>query len=149
MTAKTYPTLPFIVRINATGVNYYAEPNKSSKVNGATGKGVFTITEISNDWGKLKSGAGWIYLGNSDYYTIQGVVKEEAKQPKVPFTVKVDVTNLNIRKGPGTDYDKTGRTTGKGIFTIVEVKEGKGSDSGWGRLKSGAGWISLDYAKRV
>ena len=32
-----------------------------------------------------------------------------------------------------------------GVYTIVEVKSGKGSTAGWGRLKSGAGWISLDY----
>ena len=39
--------------------------------------------------------------------------------------------------------------TGKGVFTIVEVKSGTGSAKGWGRLKSGAGWIALDYASRV
>ena len=36
-----------------------------------------------------------------------------------------------------------------GVYTIVEVKAGKGSDAGWGRLKSGAGWIALSYAKRA
>ncbi len=51
--------------------------------------------------------------------------------------------------GAGTNYSRTGKYTGKGIFTIVEVKAGQGSASGWGRLKSGAGWISLDYAVRV
>lgn len=44
---------------------------------------------------------------------------------------------------------KTGETTGKGVFTIVEVKAGQGASAGWGRLKSGAGWISLDYATRL
>jgi len=68
---------------------------------------------------------------------------------EVPFLVKVSITDLNIRKGPGTDYAKTGRFTGKGVFTIVEVKSGKGSTAGWGRLKSGAGWISLDYATKI
>lgn len=67
----------------------------------------------------------------------------------VPFLVKVSISNLNIRKGPGTDYARTGRYTGKGVFTIVEVKSGKGSDKGWGRLKSGAGWIALDYASKL
>ena len=67
----------------------------------------------------------------------------------VPFLVRVSITDLNIRKGPGTDYAKTGRYTGKGVFTIMEVCSGQGSDSGWGRLKSGAGWISLDYATRL
>ena len=68
---------------------------------------------------------------------------------EVPFLVKVSITDLNIRKGPGTDYSKTGKFTGKGVFTIVEVKSGKGSTTGWGRLKSGAGWISLDYAAKI
>ena len=35
------------------------------------------------------------------------------------------------------------------VFTIMEVKSGKGSDTGWGRLNSGAGWISLDYVSRI
>ena len=46
-------------------------------------------------------------------------------------------------------HAKTGETTGKGVFTIVEVKAGQGASVGWGRLKSGAGWISLDYATRL
>ena len=50
---------------------------------------------------------------------------------------------------PGTDHAKTGKFTGIGVFTIVDVKSGKGSTAGWGRLKSGAGWISLDYAKII
>ena len=65
-----------------------------------------------------------------------------------PFTVKVSVPDLNIRKGAGTDTAKTGKFTGVGVFTIVEVKNGKGAVKGWGKLKSGAGWISLDFGKR-
>jgi hypothetical protein len=65
------------------------------------------------------------------------------------YKVKVSISDLNIRKGPGTNYAKTGKYTGKGTFTIVETKSGKGSTAGWGKLKSGAGWISLDYAVKV
>lgn len=50
---------------------------------------------------------------------------------------------------PSLYHAKTGETTGKGVFTIVEVKAGQGASVGWGRLKSGAGWISLDYATRL
>lgn len=50
----------------------------------------------------------------------------------------VTVADLRIRKGPGASYDWTGKYTGKGTFTITEQK------NGFGRLKSGAGWISLD-----
>ena len=69
-----------------------------------------------------------------------------------PYLVRVSIEDLNIRRGPGTDYDKTGKYTGKGAFTIVEEAEGKGA-SLWGLLKSYQknrdGWISLDYTERV
>lgn len=66
-----------------------------------------------------------------------------------PFMVRVKIADLNIRKGAGTNTAKTGKYTGVGNFTIMEVKNGVGADAGWGRLKSGAGWISLDYCQRV
>ena len=66
-----------------------------------------------------------------------------------PFLVKVSIPDLNIRKGAGTNTGKTGRHTGVGIFTVVEVRQGKGSEMGWGRLKSGAGWIALSFCERV
>ena len=66
----------------------------------------------------------------------------------VPFLVKVSISDLNIRKGPGTNYDRT-KFIPVGIYTITEVKSGQGSSTGWGRLKSGAGWVSLDYVKRI
>ena len=65
------------------------------------------------------------------------------------FKVRVSVPDLNIRSGPGTNYAATGRFTGAGVFTITAVQTGQGSSTGWGKLKSGAGWIALDYAKRV
>lgn len=65
-----------------------------------------------------------------------------------PYSVKVSACDLNIRKGPGTNYGKNGKIN-KGTYTIVEESAGIGSNSGWGKLKSGAGWISLDYVKRV
>lgn len=76
-------------------------------------------------------------------------INKPDNKSKVPYLVKIGITNLNIRKGPGANYDRTGMFTGKGIFTITEVKNGNGSNSGWGRLKSGAGWISLDFTERV
>lgn len=63
--------------------------------------------------------------------------------------VRVSIPDLNIRKGAGTNTAKTGKYTGVGSFTIVEIRAGNGADKGWGRLKSGAGWISLDFAERV
>lgn len=65
----------------------------------------------------------------------------------VPYTVQVTISDLRIRKGPGTNYAAAGYT-GKGVFTIVGESDGVGA-SKWGKLKSGAGWISLDYAKKI
>lgn len=47
-----------------------------------------------------------------------------------PFMVKVDIDDLNIRKGAGTNTAKIGRYTGKGVFTIIQVKNGSGSTLG-------------------
>lgn len=58
------------------------------------------------------------------------------------FKVKVSIEDLYIRKGPGTGYGKKGFIK-PGVYTIVEMR------SGWGRLKSGAGWIYLAYAVRI
>lgn len=77
--------------------------------------------------------------------------KTETKKEETfkSYVVRVAISNLNIRKGPGTNYGTTGSYTGKGSFTIVDEKKGQGSKAGWGKLKSGAGWISLDYATKI
>lgn len=65
----------------------------------------------------------------------------------VPYTVRITATDLNIRKGPGTNNAKVG-VIKPGAYTIVSEATGQGATL-WGKLQSGAGWISLDYAKRV
>ncbi len=73
--------------------------------------------------------------------------------PFSPYQVRVSKPYLNIRKGPGMNYDKTGKYTGIGTFTIVEESAGEGSSAGWGLLKSHTGkrngWISLEHAERM
>lgn len=86
---------------------------------------------------------GHFYFGKKNSVSVKPDV------PSKEFSVRVTTPNLNIRTGAGTNYAKTGHTTGIGVFTIVETKPGKGSVAGWGRLKSGMGWISLDYATRL
>lgn len=74
---------------------------------------------------------------------------EEMSNVDCPFLVRVTAKDLRIRKGAGTDTKWTGKYVSPGVYTIVEVKTGKGSEAGWGRLKSGAGWISLDYGSQI
>lgn len=63
--------------------------------------------------------------------------------PTVGYKVKITAVELNVRNGAGTKY-KINTTVKKGeVYTIVDEL------NGWGKLKSGAGWISLNYTKKV
>lgn len=60
----------FMVRVIIPDLNYREKPSMTGKVLGQTGIGTFTIVETSGGWGKLKSGAGWIWLKNPKYCTL-------------------------------------------------------------------------------
>ena len=104
-------------------------------------KNKYTIVEEKNGWGRLKSGAGWISLS----YTKK--VAASTGTTFTPYLITTTCDVLNIRSGAGTGYSVVGairEVTGKkNKYTIVEEK------NGWGRLKSGAGWISLSYTKKA
>ena len=151
---SNYPAVPFTVKVIIDDLNIRSTPEMGENVVGVTGKGVFTIVQVCNGWGKLKSGAGWIWLGNPQYCTINGTVAEAPKAFE-PYKVRVKVSDLNIRQDATIDSKSVGYT-GKGVFTIVEEKTGKVDKSGhtgtWGKLKSGAGYICLafdDYTEKV
>jgi len=59
------------------------------------------------------------------------------------YRVRVTASTLNIRTKPGTNYGIAGCIKDRGVYTIVE------ESNGWGKLKSGAGWISLSYCEKV
>lgn len=67
---------------------------------------------------------------------------ENKTAPKGSYLVKITCDALNIRKGPGTGYAVVGCIRDRGVYTIIEEKDG------WGRLKSGAGWICLNYTAK-
>lgn len=89
------------------------------------------------------------YFGSSK--PVESVEPAKPSEPvdDTPFKVKVTINDLNIRKGPGTNYDKTGKFIEPGVYTIVKTKSGPGSKAGWGQLKSGQGWISLDFVTKL
>ena len=104
-------------------------------------KNKYTIVEEKNGWGRLKSGAGWISLS----YTKKVSSGSSTAFKEYLITTTCDV--LNIRSGAGTGHSVVGaireKAGKKNKYTIVEEK------NGWGRLKSGAGWISLSYTKKA
>ena len=59
------------------------------------------------------------------------------------YVVRVTADSLNVRKGPSVSYSVVGEL-GKGeAYTIVATQ------NGWGKLKSGAGWINLSYTQKL
>ena len=145
--SEDYPETPFEVQVIIDDLSIREKATKDSTFEGYTKKGKFTITEVSGDWGKLKSGAGWIYIGEKEWCTIlRHIGGTSANKPTAnsgKYQVYVGIPDLCIRTGAGTNYSLTGKHTGIGTFTIVEEK------NGWGKLKSGAGWISLAFAKKI
>lgn len=60
-----------------------------------------------------------------------------------PYLVRITASVLNVRKGAGTGYGIATTVKKNQVYTIVDEK------NGWGKLKSGAGWIKLSYTKKV
>ena len=59
------------------------------------------------------------------------------------------VDPLNIRLKPTVQSKIVGQIADRNIYTIVDEIPGDGSKKGWGKLKSGLGWIALDWVDRV
>lgn len=129
------------------GLNVRNSPCMGDNVDQVVFDGVYTVVGISEDgaWYKLKSG---LYITTDRQY----VQFREQQSTAFSYLVRVDISDLNIRKGPGTDCERTGKYTGTGVFTIVEEADGAGA-SKWRLLKSYQkkrdGWISLNYVTRI
>ena len=98
---------------------------------------IVDVCEISDGWGRLADGRGWIGLSATEEV-------KEAKPIAIPFVqkkVKVTASVLNIRKGVGISYSKTGVLRKDEVVAIVEEKDN------WGKLSDGRGWIGLAYTE--
>ena len=81
------------------------------------------------------------WLWNQDLVNCTEQPKEEVTTSKFPYLVRVTAGTLNVRAGAGTNYKVTTQVKKNQVYTIVDEKDG------WGKLKSGAGWISLKYTE--
>ena len=119
----------FKVRVTSEeGVNARTGPSKSEDVAASYEKGrALNIYKVKNGWGRLKNG-GWILL----------------KYTKVESGYKVKVTSseLNQRKGPGTNYDIVNQIK-PGKYNIIKI------NGDWGKVKETGHWIHLGYTKRI
>ena len=105
---------------------------------GRNSKGIMFSTQKTGAITGVISESAINGLGNNSSTSTNSVANN-----KFPYKVKVTADALNYRKGPGVSYGINGTITDRGIYTIVDEV------SGWGKLKSGAGWINLKYTSRV
>lgn len=130
-TTQTKPEAPS----TSTGNTYtVVKGDNLSKIASKYGTTVDILVELNN-------------ISNPNLIIAGQVLKLPGATGFTPYTVKVSVTELRIRSGPGTSYDINGIIE-PGVYTIVEEADGPGA-SKWGKLKSGAGYISLDYATKT
>ena len=118
-TVNSFPATPFLVKVIIDDLNYRSEPSMNGKVNGQTGKGTFTIVQVNDGWGKLKSGAGWIWLKNPSYCTVQGTVTTPTPAKKSVDEIAKEV--INGKWGNG-DARKKALTDAGYDYTAVQTK---------------------------
>jgi LysM repeat protein len=107
-----------------------------------------TLSEIAAKYGvDYKVLASYNNITNPNSIIVGQKIKiptsSTAAASAVPYKVKVTASALNIRKGAGSSYAVVGTIKDKGVYTITQVS------NGFGKLKSGAGWIELKYTQKV
>lgn len=140
----------YTVKISVSDLNMRTGPGTGYDRVGYAPKGTYDVVKECGNWVQLKKNEYWVCL---DYVTVieeQEKEKEQEKEPEkvvdegtiVNYKVKVKIKNLNMRTGPGIDYEAKGFIK-PGTYTIIKKK------NGWGKIKSNGYWISLEYTEKV
>ncbi len=79
--------------------------------------------------------------GDYKVFNKDGNIVYEPPKPFKPYIVRVTVEKLNARQKPN-NTSKITMVIKKGAYTIVQ------EENGFGKLKSGAGWIDLSYTTK-
>ena len=127
----------FTVKIKVDSLNIRKTASFDSPVVGTVKKGeVYTIVEQQNGLGRLKSGAGWISMG--DKY-VEKVGTKASNEYKIKV---VNCSTLNARTGAGTNYPVSQAVKVGTVLTIV------GEENGWLKTKSGL-YINKNYTQKI
>lgn len=157
-TSKTTATneLQGGTKVVLKNVPLYVSCSSNSKV--ATKSGTYYIWSKDIFQNKIRITDSLAHVGKNNQVTgwisVDDAKKSSPTAPKTnstsftPYTVKVTADVLNIRKGAGTNFGTNGTLKYGSLYTIIAESTGQGATK-WGKLKTGAGWISLDYAKKI
>lgn len=129
----------YLVKVTANALNIRAGAGTNYSIVGCIrDKGTYTIIETQENWGKLKSGAGWICL---DYTNKENSEVQNSSRYALGKYVVNTKSGLNVRSGASTNY-KIVKTYINGTrFDTYEIK------NNWAKTPSG--WVCLDYCKLV
>lgn len=141
-------------RVNKLTVAGYDANTVQDKVNELL-KPKKSIEEIANEviagkWGNGQDRAKQLTKAGYNANTVQDKVNALLKANAFKsYSIKTTVPALNVRSGPGKNHSINTCIRDKNTYVIVEESSGTGSDKGWGKLKNGTGWISLDYVTKI
>ena len=133
------PALAASGTVNAEGssLRVRSQANTNSAVLGSLSHGtqveVNAVTE--SGWYQISYNGAAGYV-SGDYLTVADAAQLPVE--KEPVYARVTASALNVRSGPGTDYEKTDKLS---AGTVVEVLE---ESNGWYKIDSG--YISAEYA---
>ena len=91
-------------------------------------------------WPGASCGYAYVSNANGKYFTYKA---NPVDTNDLPYVVRITASALNVRAGAGTTYKVNTVVHKNEAYTIVQEQ------NGWGKLKSGVGWISLKYTKKV
>lgn len=110
-----------------------------TKINRGSKQGV---DRVSGDWGHLMNDAGWINLNYCKKITTPNTPSKPSLK-YTPGSYQVTTDTLNVRKEPNTSSKIVARIH-KGSKQGVDRTQGD-----WGHLMNNAGWICLNYCKKI
>lgn len=139
------------VCVNAAGIKISKDIYTGNMVKALKATGYFEcLTDskylISDQY--LKAGDILVCKGHTVMVLENGVHSGKIVQQEngLEYRVRIIASALNIRKGPGISYEIVATARKGQIYTIAG--EEKNGNTVWGRIKSGAGYISLKYAEK-
>lgn len=128
---------PYVVKIVNSAIYVLDSPSPNGNIVRTVYKGnAYTIIDAKNGYGKLKSGLGWVNLS----YTTP--VSTQASN-NADFKVKIVNDAIYVIDAPNPNANVKTTVHKNEVYTIVEVS------GNYGKLKSGAGWINLNYTSKI
>ena len=127
---------PYVVKVVNTAIYVIDAPSPDANIVRTVYKGnAYTVVDVKNGYGKLKSGLGWI---NLSYTTPVAIVPQTND-----FKVKIVNDAIYVIDAPNPNANIKTTIYKNEVYTIVKVS------GNYGKLKSGVGWINLNYTSRV